>query len=154
VAGAGVIGKGLWWICDRKLVVVSVNLSACGRAGGGRRLHPGVAGFSIADLIRLRLPGAELAYLSSCSTAVGAAGVPDEAMHLAAAFSHAGFRYVIASLWPLSDAIAPRVTREFYPRLLGDGRDPGQALREASLALAAEYPGNPSRWACLAHFGT
>jgi len=108
---------------------------------------------SVADLIRLRLPGAHLAYLSSCSTALGATGLPDEAMHLAAAFSHAGFRHVIASLWPLADPIAPRVTREFYPRLLDDGHDPAQALREASLALAAEYPGNPSRWACLTHFG-
>ena len=55
------------------------------------------------DLTRARLQGVELAFLSACTTARASAVLPDEPIHLAAACQLAGYRHVIATLWPISD---------------------------------------------------
>src|SRR6202035_3324414 len=68
---------------------------------GGLHLHDGT--LPIPDISRLHLTRAELAYLSACSTAARGPQHADESIHLAAAFHLAGFRHVIASLWPLAD---------------------------------------------------
>ena len=90
---------------------------------------------TISDLAALRLTDARLAFLSACQTAAGATDVPDEAVHLAGALLLAGFTHVVATLWAISDTLAPRVAGEFYPRLMiddqgGSGRlDPAGAAR-------------------------
>lgn len=50
------------------------------------------------------LGGGHLAFLSACTTAVGSAGLPDEAIHLTSAFQLAGYAHVIGTLWPAADA--------------------------------------------------
>lgn len=62
---------------------------------------------TVLDLVGLRLPDAHLAYLSACTTARGAADYLDEPIHLAAAALLAGYRHVIATLWPLADESEP-----------------------------------------------
>ncbi|WP_254896764.1 CHAT domain-containing protein [Amycolatopsis sp. Hca4] len=119
----------------------------------GIRLHDGI--LSLSAISRLRLADAELAYLSACSTANPGINQADESLHLASAFQLAGFRHVIATLWPIADDMAATAAREIYRHL--DGTPPAGntalAVRRATLDLRAEYPGRPDLWASLIHNG-
>ncbi|MEU0532320.1 CHAT domain-containing protein [Amycolatopsis tolypomycina] len=121
-------------------------------ATGGLYLHDGV--FAAADIGGLRLPHAELAYLSACSTA-GQGLQTNEAISLASVFHLVGFRHVIANLWPVDDTVAVEAAEAFYDRLK-DGPaadDAAIALRGVSLYLRDRYPDRPDHWAGLVHSG-
>lgn len=120
---------------------------------GGLHLHDGV--LSIADVSRLDLPDAELAYLSACSTRHTSYRHADESIHLASAFQIAGFRHVIASLWPLADSVAATAADRFYRAVSGAVSADGVAhtLHEITRELRAEHPNQPHLWASLVHSG-
>lgn len=90
---------------------------------------------TVPDIARLGLQDAELAYLSACSAARTGWRSPDEAIHLASAFQLAGYRHVIATLWPLDDTIAAHAAHRFY-QLLPNTPD-------ADTAAAALHPRTP-----------
>jgi tetratricopeptide (TPR) repeat protein len=116
--------------------------------GAGLLLHDGP--LSLVDIARADLNGAELAYLSACSTARTATRSPDEAVHLASAFQLAGYRHVIGALWPLQDTVATLAARRFY-ELLGTADTSAAALHQLTCELREEYP--PETWAALIHSG-
>ncbi|KAH8202264.1 hypothetical protein TruAng_003541 [Truncatella angustata] len=61
---------------------------------------------TVADLFETNLHSRTpfLAYLSACATGqVKHGGLIDEALHLIAAYQHAGFRHVIGTLWEVND---------------------------------------------------
>jgi CHAT domain len=110
---------------------------------------------TVLDINRLRLEGADLAYLSACSTAMTGGTLPDEAINLASAFQLAGYRRVIATLWPVDDDVAASLAHSFYDNL-------GAAKTAATAALALHhavrlsrdrYPKKPSMWAAHVHSG-
>jgi CHAT domain-containing protein len=104
---------------------------------------------TVPEIAALDLPGAELAFLSACETAASAA-LPDEAISAAAALQLAGYRHVIATLWPIPDrsAVAGAVYREG-----GAPADPARALHDAILAAMAANPYEPTSWAPYQHLG-
>jgi hypothetical protein len=106
----------------------------------------------VREIGRMRLPGAELAYLSACSTARGDARLADEAIHVASAFQLAGYRHVVGTLWPVLDAVAARTTRTFYGHLTA-AVPPAEALHAAVRAARAERQDAPSAWAAHVHIG-
>lgn len=118
-----------------------------------------VAPFTVTAVAQLDLTGTELAYLSACSTTLGGDWLADEALHLTAAIHHAGYRHVIGTLWPISDAHATRITEEFYTRLTGNGAHPprpelaADALADAIRCLRDDHPALPAVWAAHVHFG-
>jgi tetratricopeptide (TPR) repeat protein len=110
---------------------------------------------TVLDVIGLRLDGAEFAYLSACSTARTGAQLPDEAIHLAAAFHLAGYRHVIGTLWPTGDRAALAFATGTYPVLLAD-RDASRAastLHDTIVALRLIHAARPSVWAGHIHLG-
>ncbi|GAA0388274.1 CHAT domain-containing protein [Acrocarpospora corrugata] len=110
----------------------------------------------VLEIAEQRLPHAELAYLSACSTAIGGGGVPDEAVHPAAALQVAGYRHVIATLWPIADHTARAVAGDFYTRLGGSApgsAEVAHALHGAVNALRAAHPDMPEIWAPYLHIG-
>lgn len=119
----------------------------------GIRLHDGI--LSLSAISGLRLADAELAYLSACSTANPGINQADESLHLASAFQLAGFRHVIATLWPIADDMAATTAREIYRHLDGTSSadNAAHAVRRATLDLRAEYPDRPDMWASLIHNG-
>ncbi|MFJ6632426.1 CHAT domain-containing protein [Streptomyces sp. NPDC091376] len=120
---------------------------------GGLHLHDGR--LPIAEISRLRLHSAELAYLSACSTGHVGRRHANESTHLASAFQLAGFRHVIASLWPLNDAVAATAADRFY-RLLSTVENADRAadaLHRVTRELRAEHPERPHLWASLIHTG-
>jgi CHAT domain-containing protein len=120
---------------------------------GGLRLHDRV--LRLSEISDLRLEYAELAYLSACSTAHVGVRHANEAIHLASAFQLAGFRHVIASLWPLADDVAAAAARAFYEQMPNtpDANTAATALRAATMNLRETYPDRPDLWASLVHSG-
>lgn len=113
---------------------------------------------TVLDLSQARLTGADLAFLSACNTARGGTDLPDEPIHLAAACQLAGYRHVIATLWPIDDTDAVTVTRSVYTSLMADGASlradtAAAAVHHATRRLRALYPDKPSRWAAYTHTG-
>ncbi|MDZ5446511.1 CHAT domain-containing protein [Micromonospora sp. 4G57] len=92
-----------------------------------------------------------LAYLSACSTARGGPGLPDENIHLASALQWAGFSDVIATFWPMPDAVAVRAADRAYAHM----RDttPARALQATVSELYDRYPERPTAWAAHLHLG-
>lgn len=112
-------------------------------------LHDGP--LTITDISQLHLCGAAFAYLSACSTGEGSHRLPNEALHVGAAFHLAGFADVVASFWPLADDFAVRAAQEFYRNAVFVGRPGALALHRTPHAL--RDPMNPSVWASLFHLG-
>ncbi|MFG3490594.1 CHAT domain-containing protein [Streptomyces sp. NPDC047972] len=109
---------------------------------------------TIAEVAALDLAGAELAYLSACSTGQGGWRYAGEALHVASAFRQAGFRHVIGSLWPVADPVAVRFARRFYEELPpGDSEGSAEALNRAARWMRDRNPARPDQWAALVHSG-
>ncbi|MFD7656812.1 CHAT domain-containing protein [Actinosynnema sp. NPDC059797] len=109
----------------------------------------------VSEISRLRLESAELAYLSACSTAHTGLRLAEESVHLASAFHLAGFKHVVASLWPLNDAVAADAARYFYRGLLptADTSTAAHVLRAVVQRLRVEHSDRPDLWASLIHSG-
>jgi tetratricopeptide (TPR) repeat protein len=117
--------------------------------------HP----LTVTDLARLQLDNVELAFLSACATARTGLRLADEAIQLAAAFQLAGYRHVVATLWPIGDRAAVDIAADFYASLARHaeseaGNVVARALREATRryrdSLGARQPW---RWAAHLHSG-
>ncbi|WP_152989946.1 CHAT domain-containing protein, partial [Frankia sp. ACN1ag] len=110
---------------------------------------------TVLDVTRLHLDGAELAFLSACETSRPGDLLPDEAIHLASAFQLAGYRHVIATLWPIDDTAAADLTDDIYGTLAanGDRLNPARALHDAVLGLRALNLNSPRIWASHLHTG-
>ena len=104
---------------------------------------------------QLHLDRAELAFLSACSTARTGIRLPDESINLASAFQLAGFRRVIASLWPVDDRVAVRLAGFFYENLeaAGTAESAAAALHRAVRRLRRTHADQPSMWAAHMHSG-
>ncbi|MEO3863683.1 CHAT domain-containing protein [Acrocarpospora sp. B8E8] len=115
-----------------------------------------LAPLTVADLYRLRLDEAELAFLSACGTARGAPGLADEAIHVMSGFQLAGYDHVIGTLWPVPDRISLRVASYLYESLERSAYDVDMcatALHEAVVRLSRAWPDHPSMWAAHLHTG-
>jgi CHAT domain-containing protein len=88
---------------------------------------------------------ADLAFLSACETAVGGIYLLDEAIHLAAALMLAGYRQVIATLWPVNDQSTAVLVTEFY-RLLAERLDPATAVHQACRQLRDATARDLAEW--------
>ena len=89
--------------------------------------------------------------LSACDTALSGPDAGDDRVGLVRAFLVAGAARVLASLWPVDDAL----TEVFMQRLhaaLAAGQAPATALRSAQLALMREQP-HPCHWAAFTLHG-
>jgi hypothetical protein len=110
--------------------------------------------FTVSEVMKLDLP-AEFAFLSACETARTGPALTDESIHLGSAFQIAGFRHVVATLWPVSDRQSVRMARALYQAV----RDAGStaavpvALHREVRRLRAAWPDDPSVWAVYVHSG-
>jgi CHAT domain-containing protein len=111
----------------------------------------------VIDLIHIRLTQAELAFLSACTTARTGTQLLDEPIHLAAACQLAGYRHVVASLWPISDDKTAELTKCFYStvkhEIAQQTIDPAAALHHATRELRANNRLQPHLWAPYTHTG-
>ncbi|RYP37354.1 hypothetical protein DL767_002997 [Monosporascus sp. MG133] len=118
---------------------------------------------TIGELDGVTLGGAEIAYLSACSTAELPGGkLVDEAINLSNSFQLIGFRHVIGTMWGADDYVAGEVAKMFYEALLS--RKPGEHHGEFRVAHALhdallELRGRPNmredviQWGPFIHVG-
>ncbi|KAH9474305.1 hypothetical protein JR316_0012763 [Psilocybe cubensis] len=112
---------------------------------------------TLLDLIRAKLPNAELAFLSACHSAAGGILTPDESIHLSAALQFCGFRSVVGTLWEMEDGDGPTIARAFYEYMYRNGekadfRDSAEALYSAIRTMRKnKIP--PERWIMFVHTG-
>jgi tetratricopeptide (TPR) repeat protein len=106
------------------------------------------------ELSRARPDGGELMFLSACDTARTGPDLADETVHLASVLHVAGYRHVVATLWPVPDRPALRLARAVYEQLAAD--EPAgmaTALHLAVRQLRNRYPEHPLVWAGYLHLG-
>jgi protein involved in temperature-dependent protein secretion len=110
---------------------------------------------TVAEVARLRLDGAGLAFLSACSTARPGGRLVDEAIHLASAFQLAGYRHVIATLWPIGDRHAVDIAADIYATLAPTSEaDVASAVHAAVRRMRRLWGWDmPSVWASHIHVG-
>ncbi|KAJ7469123.1 CHAT domain-containing protein [Mycena latifolia] len=124
-------------------------------------LFAGSSKLTLSDIIQLRLPHADLAFLSACQTATGSKHLVDEAVHLTAGMLLAGYRGVIGTMWSISDADGPQVAGDVYAHLFTtsppDSTRAAEALHLAVRKLRdSDRAGGMksfSRWVPFIHVG-
>jgi len=119
-------------------------------------LHDG--SLDLGNIARLRLDGAELAYLSACGTSRSSTRLADEALHLASAFQLAGYSQTVATTWEVGDEFAATAAAEFYqhiaPALTACGPLPAAAALHATVRALRDSPdAAPWAWSALVHAG-
>ncbi|KAJ6599697.1 CHAT domain-containing protein [Mycena vulgaris] len=114
---------------------------------------------TLAKIIQLSLPHADLAFLSACQTAAGDKSLQEESVHLAAGMLLAGYRGVIATMWTIMDNDAPQVASDVYSHLFKasppDPTGAAEALHLAIRKLREGSGGNKSffHWVPFIHVG-
>lgn len=108
------------------------------------------------DVYALRLPAA-LVTLSACQSNIGPLARGEGVLGLGRAFTAAGARGVVASLWSLNDRATAGVVTTFYEELAGGAPKP-DALHRAQLAYLDRtdipaYLKSPYYWAGLTYYG-
>ncbi|KAI0291411.1 CHAT domain-containing protein [Russula brevipes] len=118
---------------------------------------------SLLDIVRSRLPDAEFAFLSACSTAqLTDESLADEGLHLAAAMQHCGFRSVVGTMWKVADKDGKVLAGNFYRSVFSEkGQLEGgryyertaKALRGAVRKLRGRRGVTLERWVNFVHYG-
>ena len=89
--------------------------------------------------------------LSACETGLADTSTGDERIGLVRAFGVAGAARVVASLWPVDDAVTAGFMARFYQGLTA-GTAPAAALRQAQLATRRLHA-HPYFWAAFTLYG-
>jgi len=111
----------------------------------------------LSDMISLSRPRGGLAFLSACQTAMGDKRLSDEAVHIAAGTLFAGYGGVIATMWSISDRVAPCVAKDVYEELFRTSARPDyqEAARALHNAVGRLRDNNASfvEWVPFIHVG-
>ncbi|TFK67996.1 hypothetical protein BDN72DRAFT_769974 [Pluteus cervinus] len=92
---------------------------------------------TLLEISKLKLPQAQLAFLSACDTAQERPACTGESVHIAAGMLVAGFRSVIGTMWKISDEYAPELADLFYQKMFEGVHAHGQVpdYRRSAYAL-------------------
>jgi CHAT domain-containing protein/tetratricopeptide (TPR) repeat protein len=96
------------------------------------------------DVSGLDLLATELVVLSACDTGLGEVRTGEGVFGLQRAFTLAGAKTLVMSLWSVPDQQTRELMEDFYQRIL-NGQPRADALRDAQLALRRKYP-DPFFW--------
>ena len=108
----------------------------------------------VRDLYNWKLP-AEMVVLSACETGIGTLYKGEGIASLARAFSYAGARSIITTLWSINDAQTAEIMELFYQKLVA-GKNKDEALRMAKLEyLDAQdhFHAHPFFWSAYVPIG-
>lgn len=89
----------------------------------------------MSDIYKINIP-ADLVVLSACRTGLGKNTRGEGVIGLSRAFTYAGTRGVIATLWNVNDRATATLMQNFYKGLLEEKLSPAAALAQAQRVLA------------------
>jgi len=104
------------------------------------------------DVANLDLADTELVVLSACETALGEPRRGEGVFGLQRAFSIAGAKTMIMSLWAVHDQVTKELMTHFYGYLDEDPSTPARALRRSQEDIRKVYP-SPFYWAAFVLHG-
>ena len=105
------------------------------------------------EVLDLQLAGTELVVLSACDTGIGEIRTGEGIYGLRRAFQEAGARYVLSTLWSISDSGTQEFMIRFYKRYLA-GTPPQQALRDTQFEfIQSKRWSHPYYWAAFVIMG-
>ncbi len=124
-----------------------VNESYLVLAGADNKLTNG-------EIYGLDFQGVSLVTLSACQTNLGQRDPlsGNDVATMAQAFSIAGSRSILASLWKVSDSATAQLMVEFYTQLLA-GKSKAEALRQAQIKMIGQPGLGPFHWAAFELIG-
>jgi len=116
---------------------------------------------TLLEIIRSRLPCAEFAFLSACSTAeLTEESIADEGLHLSAAVQYSGFRSVVGTMWAMADDDGHVLVKHFYASVFSEKWEgvpyyerTAEALRDAVQELRRRKKVTTERWVNFVHYG-
>jgi len=125
-----------------------------GRAEGEPSLIFSDSQLYASDIQRLKMPRLAIAVLAACDTGRGERNDSEGTWSIARSFLVGGVPTVVATLWPIEDADAPRFFVRLHEHLM-NGRGAADAVRDTQLELLR---GNgaikPSIWAAIQVIGS
>lgn len=109
-------------------------------------------------ILGLRLRGTDMVVLSACETGVGDVKTGEGVFGLRRAFTQAGTKSLVMSMWSVPDKETKELMVEFYRNILSGKMNRCQALREATLKqmqVVRERYGhtNPFSWGAFVLLG-
>jgi CHAT domain-containing protein len=132
-------------------------------AGANKALESGDAGKSdgivtAEKILGFRLRGTEMVVLSACETGVGEVKTGEGVFGLRRAFTQAGAKSLVMSMWSVPDKETRELMIQFYRNILSGKMNRCQALRQAALRemqIAKERHGyaNPFYWGAFVFMG-
>lgn len=99
------------------------------------------------EISQMNLSNTELVVLSACETGLGQIEGNEGVYGLQRAFKIAGAKYLIMSLWKVSDLTTQELMTDFYQQWLKKGLTIPDAFRAAQMNMKAQYPDAPYHWA-------
>ena len=90
------------------------------------------------EITSLDLRNTDLVVLSACDTGLGTAARSQELLGLRWAFTYAGAKNLVTSLWSVPDVKTVALMEHFYRGLWGTGLSVAEALRRAQLTMLKE----------------
>ncbi|HEU4709915.1 MAG TPA: CHAT domain-containing protein [Pyrinomonadaceae bacterium] len=105
------------------------------------------------EVLGINLMRTDIVTLSACQTGLGDLVSGDGVHGLQRAFTAAGARTVVCSLWEVPDKPTRKFFTRFYEELLVKKRPRGDALQIVIRELAHEYPLNPVAWGGFVLYG-
>ncbi len=99
------------------------------------------------EISQMNLSNTELVVLSACETGLGDIEGNEGVYGLQRAFKIAGAKYLVMSLWKVSDQTTRELMTDFYRQWLALGLEIPAAFRLAQQNMQAKYPDEPYHWA-------
>lgn len=99
------------------------------------------------EISQMNLSNTELVVLSACQTGLGEIDANEGVYGLQRAFKIAGAKYLMMSLWKVSDQTTGELMMDFYQQWLVQGLDIPEAFRTAQHNMKQKYPDSPYLWA-------
>jgi len=84
-------------------------------------------------ILGLRLRGTDMVVLSACETGMGEVKAGEGLYGLRRAFTQAGAKSLVMSMWPVPDKETKELMIEFYTKIKSDEINRCQALRQAAI---------------------
>ena len=110
------------------------------------------------EILGLQLRGTDMVVLSACDTGLGEVKTGEGVFGLRRAFTQAGARSLVMSMWAVPDKETKELMVEFYKNILSGKMNRCQALRQAALkemTIVKERYGyaNPFFWGAFVFMG-